>query len=126
MRCTAAALAALLTTTLAACDQSPAAPRQAATEPARPDPSIYRKKLLALSPEARGDVLFKAIASGNGACPSVEKSAYQEDYKDMSMWAVQCALSGDWAVFVNGSGFAQVRQCDQETKLGLPACKPLS
>jgi hypothetical protein len=31
-------------------------------------------------------------------------------------------VTGDFAVFVNGAGFAQVRQCNHEKALGLPEC----
>jgi hypothetical protein len=118
-----AALAAF-TMALAGCDQSPPAARPAKPVSATPDAAAYRKTLLGLSQGQRNSVFFKAIAANNGACPEVKTSAYQEDYKDMSMWVVQCALTGDWAVFVNGAGFAQTRQCSQEKALGLPECKP--
>lgn len=120
-----ASLAVALTMVLAGCDQAPPRPRQTSIAVA-PDPAIYRRKLLALSTGQRNSVFFKAIASNDGACPEVKSAAYQEDYKDMSMWVVRCALTGDWAVFVSGAGFAQTRQCDQEKGLGLPECRASS
>ena len=107
--------------TLGGCGSPP--PAKPAESP-KPD-AAYRAKLLALTPDQRDTVLFKAIAANDGACPEVQKSGYQQDYKDMTMWVAQCALTGDWAVFVNGGGYAQTRQCDQEKQLGLPECKPL-
>ena len=109
---------------LAGCGES-AAPRKPAAPAATADDG-YRQKLLALSPSQRNSVFFKAIAANGGACPEVKRASYQQDYKDMTMWVAHCAITGDWAVFVNAAGYAQTRECRQTKQLGLPECKPLA
>ena len=123
--CRIGTVAAIALLALSGCDAPPSAPRARAAKAERPDPA-YRARLLALNPQQRNHLMFQAIAGNNGACPEVKRSAYQQSYQDMTMWVAECAISGDWAVFINNNGFAQTRSCGEEKQLGLPECRPLS
>ena len=83
----------------------------------------YVDKLKALDEINRGLALRRAIKDSGKACKRVERSAYQEDYKNMSMWAARCSDSGAWAVFIAPNGDVQVRACKEAEQLGLPECR---
>jgi len=80
------------------------------------------EQLKSLSEFNRGMGLRRAVLDSRQRCKKVDWSGYQEDYKNLSMWAVDCS-DGDYAVFIAPSGDVQVRQCRHLKSLGLPECR---
>ena len=69
--------------------------------------------------------LRRGIVDSGGRCKRVDRGAYQEEYKNMAMWAAHCTDTGDWAVFIAPSGDVQARECKDARQLGIPDCKPM-
>ena len=69
--------------------------------------------------------LRRGIVDSGGRCKRVDRGAYQEEYKNMAMWAAHCTDTGDWSVFIAPSGDVQARLCTEAKQLGLPECKSL-
>lgn len=108
---------------LAACgDQSPQ--QSNAAVPAVPKVNAFQQKMLALNEIDRSLVLRRAVQDDGGRCPKIKGSAYQQEYKGMSMWVASCS-EADWAVFLGPEDNVQARLCSQERELGLPECKPV-
>jgi hypothetical protein len=80
------------------------------------------EQLKSLSEFNRGMGLRRAALSAGQRCKKVESSGYQEDYKNLSLWMLDCS-DGDYAVFIAPSGDVQVRQCRHQKQLGLPECR---
>jgi len=80
------------------------------------------EQLKSLSEFNRGMGLRRAVLDSRQRCKKVDWSGYQQDYKNLSMWTVDCS-DGDYAVFIAPSGDAQVRQCRHLETLGLPQCR---
>jgi hypothetical protein len=105
----------------------------AGCEDGAPDPQ--RKTLKLANPTSEGLMkltelyrflgLRRAIVDNGQRCKRVDRGTYQQDYKNMAMWAARCTDSGEWAVFIAPSGDVQVRRCGNLAKIGLPACKPI-
>lgn len=85
--------------------------------------SEYVDKLKALSELNRGLALRRAVQDDGGRCKRVERSGYQEDYKNLSMWSLRCSDTGDWAVFIAPNGDVQTRKCADLAELKLPVCR---
>jgi hypothetical protein len=104
---------------LAACGSGESEPtRTKSIAPSNP----HVEQLKGLSEFNRGMGLRRAVLETRQRCKKVDWSGYQEDYKNLSMWAVDCS-DGDYAVFIAPSGDVQVRQCRHLGQLGLPECK---
>ena len=56
-------------------------------------------------------------------CKRVESSGFVAKHKNLDMWMAKCAEGRDWAVFAGPDGSAQVRDCVDVPKVGLPECK---
>ena len=117
MRTIAAALA--LSLVLAGCDsgggEAPDAKSIRASNP-------FVEQLKSLSEANRGLGLRRAVQDSKQRCKKAEASAYQEDYKNMSMWTLRCT-DGEYAIFIAPSGDVQVRTCKDVKTLGLPECR---
>jgi hypothetical protein len=85
--------------------------------------SEYVDKLKALSELNRGLALRRAVQDEGHRCKRVERSGYQEDYKNLSMWTLRCTDTGDWAVFIAPNGDVQSRKCADLAELKLPVCR---
>jgi hypothetical protein len=85
--------------------------------------SEYVDKLKALSELNRGLALRRALQDEGHRCKRVERSGYQEDYKNLSMWTLRCTDTGDWAVFIAPNGDVQTRKCAELAELKLPVCR---
>ena len=82
----------------------------------------YVEQLKSLSEQNRGLGLRRAVQDTKQRCKKVETSAYQEDYKNLSMWTLRCT-DGEYGIFIAPSGDVQVRQCKDMKTLGLPECR---
>jgi hypothetical protein len=84
--------------------------------------SEYIDKLKALSADNRGLALRRAVQDSQQRCKRVSQSAYQENYKNLSVWNLKCT-DGEYVLFIAPSGDVQVRSCEHARQLGLPGCK---
>ena len=117
MRTVAAALA--LSLLLAGCDSGGGeAPKTKSIRPSNP----FVEQLKSLSEQNRGLGLRRAVQDSKQRCKKVETSAYQQDYKNLSMWTLRCT-DGEYAIFIAPSGDVQVRTCKDVKTLGLPECR---
>lgn len=83
----------------------------------------YVDKLKALDELNRGLALRRAIRDSGKPCKRAERSAYQQDYRNLSMWTARCSDSGAWAIFIAPNGDVQVRACEDAGQLELPECR---
>ena len=84
--------------------------------------SEYIDKLKALSNANQGLALRRAVQDSQQRCKRVVQSAYQEDYKNLSVWNLKCT-DGEYALYIAPSGDVQVRSCEHSERLGLPKCR---
>ena len=106
---------------LAACGDGGGA-EQTPTRPIRVT-SPELEQLKAASPNDRNFGLWRAIRDNGNRCKRVERSGYQQDFQNLSMWTATCADGRRWAIYIAGNGDTQVRNCMELRQLGLPACR---
>jgi hypothetical protein len=82
----------------------------------------FVEQLKSLSEANRGLGLRRAVQDSKQRCKKAEASAYQQDYKNLSMWTLRCS-DGEYAIFIAPSGDVQVRSCKDVKTLGLPECR---
>ena len=94
------------------------------TAPAKPIVvrSEAQNQLHQLDDMNRAIALKRAILDSGHRCKRVDSSGYVQEHGNLSMWTAKCDDGLDWGVFVGPDGSAQVRRCDDNEKLGLPAC----
>jgi hypothetical protein len=114
-----AGMSLMLLVALGACQRQ--APENAAAELRPANPAAERLK--SLSPPLRNVGLRNTIRDSGAHCDRVDNSAYQQEYRNLSMWTAHCTDTGDFAVFVGPNGEGQVRPCAQATALGIPECR---
>ena len=114
--------ALLLGLALAACEDG--APERQTTVMRAANPVSDQLKAMG-SDVSRYLGLRRGIVDTGGRCKRVDRGAYQEEYKNMAMWAAHCTDTGDSAVFIAPSGDVQARLCADAKQLGTPECKPM-
>jgi len=114
-------LALLAVTT--ACGDAGAPDGNQATAAKASKPNPFHEQLMQLSETDRGLTLRRAVQDNGGSCRRIGPNAYQEEYQGMRMWTIRCEGGKDWAVFVGASGRVQARTCEDNARLGLPACR---
>ncbi len=67
--------------------------------------------------------LKRAIRDAGYRCQRVTRSGYVGEYENLDMWMANCDERRDWAVFVGPDGSAQVRDCADVERFGLPQCE---
>lgn len=104
---------------LAACDGD--APT---TQPDRPIVvrSPEQDQLHKLSELNRAIALKRALYASGYRCQRVESSGFVGAYRNLDMWTAACDDGRNWAIFTGPDGTAQVRDCRDVEKVGLPAC----
>ena len=111
----------LLTATLAACG-----PKEQEDAGNQVEAIIVRsegqKALFDLSDLNRAIALKRAITDQGLTCKQVTASGFVGRYKNMDVWTATCADKRQWALFISANENVQVRLCDDNEKLGLPAC----
>lgn len=95
----------------------PTAPQQQATKP------TFEAQLRGLNGSGRNLAFRNAIQDFGYHCDRVDQSNYQEAFKTSSMWVAHCTNTGDFALFVETSGYAQVRRCADLKGTSVPQCK---
>ena len=66
--------------------------------------------------------LKRAIRDAGYRCQRVTKSGFVSTYENLDMWTASCADGRDWAIFVGPDASAQVRDCKDVARFGLPEC----
>ena len=107
---------------LASCGESTESEQKPATKIANP----HHDQLLALPEELQRLGVMRAIRDNGKRCQRVEAAAYQEDYRNLSMWVALCNDGRHWALFIAPTGDTQVRACTEVRQLGLPQCRPVT
>ena len=85
--------------------------------------SEAQQRLFDLSDLNRAIALKRAIADQGLRCAQIVSTGYVTRYKDMDVWTATCSDDRVWSLFVGANDSVQVRLCDDNEKLGLPACK---
>ena len=94
---------------------------QAKTKTMKPA-NEYVERLKSLGDDNRGLALRRAVQDTGQQCKRVVTSAYQEEYKNLSVWNLRCT-DGEYALFIAPNADVQVRTCTDVKSLGLPECK---
>ena len=84
--------------------------------------SEAQQQLFNLNDLDRAIALKRAIAEQGLRCARVVSTGYITRYKDMDVWSATCADDRQWSLFVSANDSVQVRLCDDNAKIGLPAC----
>ena len=85
--------------------------------------SEAQQKLFDLNDLDRAIALKRAISDQGLRCSQIVSTGYVTRYKDMDVWTATCNDKRVWSLFVGANDSVQVRLCDDNEKLGLPACK---
>lgn len=85
--------------------------------------SEAQQQLFNLNDLDRAIALKRAIADQGLTCARIVSTGYVTRYKDMDLWTARCADDRQWALFIAANDSVQVRLCDDNEKVGLPACK---
>jgi hypothetical protein len=85
--------------------------------------SASQQQLFDLNDLDRAIALKRAIADQGLRCAQVVSTGYVARYKDMDVWTATCGDDRQWALFIAANDSVQVRLCDDNEKIGLPACK---
>jgi hypothetical protein len=85
--------------------------------------SEAQQRLFDLNDLDRAIALKRAIADQGLRCARIISTGYVTRYKDMDLWTATCDDDHQWALFIAANDSVQVRLCDDNEKIGLPACK---
>jgi hypothetical protein len=110
----------LSATLLAGCDSQEAAPPVQTEVMVRSD---AQKRLFELSDLDRAIALKRAIGEQGLRCRQIVSTGYVGRHRDMDLWTATCGDKRQWALFIGANDSVQVRLCDDNEKIGLPACK---
>jgi hypothetical protein len=84
--------------------------------------SNAQQRLLDLNDLDRAIALKRAIADQGLRCERIVSTGYVTRYKDMDMWTATCSDDRKWSLFIAANDSVQVRLCDDNEQVGLPAC----
>ncbi len=83
----------------------------------------FSDQLKKLSPLQQRATLRRAVLDEGQYCRKIGPVAYQQSYKNLEMWTVQCDRGATYATFIGLDGSVQVRPCADLAKLKLPVCR---
>ena len=86
--------------------------------------STFESQLDSLTESGRNLAFRNAIQDFRYHCDRVDRSNYRQAFKTTRMWVAHCTNTGDFALFVAPSGYAQVRRCEDLKGASVPQCKP--
>lgn len=66
--------------------------------------------------------LKRAILASGYRCQRVEEAGFVAKHENLDMWKAGCSDGREWAVFAGPDGSAQVRDCADVARAGLPEC----
>jgi hypothetical protein len=84
--------------------------------------SDAQQKLFDLNDLDRAIALKRAISDQGLRCGQIVSTGYVTRFRDMDMWTATCGDDRQWALFISANDSVQVRLCDDNEKIGLPAC----
>ena len=84
--------------------------------------STQQEELHRLNDLNRAIALKRAIYDSGHTCRRVTSSGFVATYKNLDMWMASCADGREWAIFSGPDGSAQVRDCADVERFGLPQC----
>lgn len=96
--------------------------REESTQPIRVRGEA-QEELHKLNPLNQAIGLKRAIRDAGYRCQRVTRSGFVGEYENLDMWMANCDDQRDWAVFVGPDGSAQVRDCNDVERFGLPRCE---
>jgi hypothetical protein len=67
--------------------------------------------------------LKRAILQSGYKCQRVETAGFVAKHQNLDMWTATCSEGRRWAVFAGPDGSAQVRDCVDVPRFGLPECR---
>ena len=85
--------------------------------------STAQQQLFDLNDLDRAIALKRAIADQGLRCTQIVATGYVTRFKDMDLWTATCSDKRQWSLFIAANDSVQVRLCDDNVKIGLPACK---
>jgi hypothetical protein len=83
----------------------------------------YSNQLKKLSPTQQRATMRRAVLDSGQYCKRIGPVAYQQPYKNLEMWTVQCDRGAAYAVFIGLDSSVQVRPCRDLAELKLPVCR---
>lgn len=86
-------------------------------------PNGFSDQLKKLSPLQQRATLRRAVLDEGQYCRKIGPVAYQQPYKNLEMWTVQCDRGVSYATYIGLDGSVQVRPCADLAKLKLPVCR---
>ncbi len=85
--------------------------------------SEAQQRLFDVNDLDRAIALKRAISDQGLRCAQIVSTGYVTRFRDMDMWTATCGDDRQWALFIGANDSVQVRLCDDNEKIGLPACK---
>lgn len=83
----------------------------------------FSNQLKKLSSQKQRAVMRRAVLDEGKYCKKIGPVGYQQAYKNLEMWWVQCDRGAAYAAFIGLDGTVQVRPCGDLAQLKLPACR---
>jgi len=105
---------------LAACNSEPQ-PRDTGTKIAvrsAEQDALHQLNALDLS-----IALKRAIHASGYRCQRVETAGFVQGHENLDMWTARCSEGRNWAIFAGPDGSAQVRDCIDVARAGIPECR---
>ena len=84
--------------------------------------SDAQQKLFDLNDLDRAIALKRAITDQGLRCGQIVSTGFVTRFRDMDMWTATCGDDRQWALFIGANDSVQVRLCNDNEKIGLPAC----
>lgn len=106
---------------LAACDQAPPPAQTPIKITSAEQQALHKLDALNLA-----IALKRSIHDAGQTCKRVTDAGFAATYQNLDMWVAHCTYENgatrDFAIFAGPDGTAQVRDCEDVTGAGLPAC----
>lgn len=106
---------------VAGCNQS--APQNQPAEPHIRVRGAEQDELHQLDALNLAIALKRAIYDSGYTCKRIDKEGYVGEYKNLDMWTAHCSDGRDFAIYAGPDGSAQVRDCVDVARFGLPRCE---
>ena len=84
--------------------------------------SDAQQRLFDLNDLDRAIALKRAITDQGMRCGQVVSTGYVTRFRNLDMWMATCGDERNWSLFIGADDSVQVRLCDDNEKIGLPAC----
>lgn len=85
--------------------------------------NAFSDQLKRLSATQQRATLRRAVLDEGKYCRKIGPVAYQQPFKNLEMWTVQCDRGVSYAAYIGLEGSVQVRPCADLAKLKLPVCR---